>query len=424
MGRPPAVDRHDDGLTADPGRRAALDRPDLAPLWDELARRFSEGGEPAAVTLRGLSPPQRQALADLLGDDRLPGAMTRLRVARLATAAGVDGPGGVRSLTEAFRGPLTDRAALRRARQASRAQLWAWLTDEALAIPLLSGDPNGALAWVGGLRSAGILGGDVEAHRRRLGAVLAALAALPADATSLAGFANDLLGDPHALDRGRWVAAAVLDAVAAVTGRPRAADAESVRALWEEVGVVPDPLSSTVLVFGLRPQGADPVASYLRSVTVAGEPAVLTLSQLRRWPLSSLPAGAVAYVVENPSLVADAARRCRCGPPVLCSSGRPTVAVVTALRQLAAGGAELRQHADFDPAGLSITGWLASRAGTVPWRMTAADYRSAARPGGTPLPAAAPPTPWDPGLAEAMSATGVVAYEEDIRAGLLDAMGY
>ena len=40
------------------------------------------------------------------------------------------------------------------------------------------------------------------------------------------------------------------------------------------------------------------------------------------------------------------------------------------------------------------------------------------------MPGAAPQTPWVPGLAEAMSATGVVAYEEDVRAGLLDAMGY
>ena len=100
------------------------------------------------------------------------------------------------------------------------------------------------------------------------------------------------------------------------------------------------------------------------------------------------------------------------------------MAVVTALRQLGAAGAALRQHADFDPAGLGITAWLAARAGTIPWRMSADDYRAAARPDGTPLTGRVPPTPWDPTLGEAMSAAGVVAYEEDVRARLLDAMGY
>jgi hypothetical protein len=43
---------------------------------------------------------------------------------------------------------------------------------------------------------------------------------------------------------------------------------------------------------------------------------------------------------------------------------------------------------------------------------------------GTPLTGRVPPTPWDPTLAEAISAAGVIAYEEDVRAGLLDAIGY
>jgi hypothetical protein len=170
-------------------------------------------------------------------------------------------------------------------------------------------------------------------------------------------------------------------------------------------------------------RGSSPMI-YLRAVAEAGEAAVLTLAQLRRWPLAPLASTEVVYVVENPSLVADAAGRHRAGPPVICSSGRPTVAVVTALRQLGAGGAALRQHADFDPAGLGITAWLAARAGTIPWRMSADDYLGAARSDGTHLTGRVPPTPWDPTLAEAMSAGGVIAYEEDVRAGLLDAMGY
>src|SRR5207302_4649919 len=174
------------------------------------------------------------------------------------------------------------------------------------------------------------------------------------------------LAEPHGLDRGRSAAALALDAVALALGRDRPSDAEATRALWESVGVVPDPLSSTVLALGLRPAAADadPLAAWLAAAAIAGEAAVLTLAQLRRWPVGALPPDRVAYVVENPSLLTEAVARRWSGPPIVCSSGRPTLATVTLLRQLGAAGATLAQHADFDGAGLGITGWLADRAGT------------------------------------------------------------
>ncbi len=49
---------------ADP---AAFDRPELAPLWTELRRRFEAGGPVRTVRLAGLQLDQRAALADLLG---------------------------------------------------------------------------------------------------------------------------------------------------------------------------------------------------------------------------------------------------------------------------------------------------------------------------------------------------------------------
>lgn len=156
----------------------------------------------------------------------------------------------------------------------------------------------------------------------------------------------------------------------------------------------------------------------------ASEPVVLTLAQLRRWPLAPLATDQVAYVVENPSLVADAARRNWSGPPLVCSSGRPTVAVVTLLRQLAVHGATLYQHADFDPAGLAMTAWIADRAGTVPWRMTSRDYLAAvvAPPNGQDPVGAVPDTPWDPLLGVVMRESGARVYEEQLRDDLFGSM--
>ena len=172
--------------------------------------------------------------------------------------------------------------------------------------------------------------------------------------------------------------------------------------------MAPDPLSSTVLALGLVCLPAHPLEPMLVTSRDSDEPVVLTLSQLRRWPLPPLAPTARLYVVENPSIIAAAANRAWSGPPIVCSSGRPTVAVVTLLRQLGARGATLHQHADFDAAGLAISGWLAERAGTVPWRMSAADYTAAVEVARRRLPlrGTLPPTDWDRALGDAMRGAG------------------
>jgi uncharacterized protein (TIGR02679 family) len=184
---------------------------------------------------------------------------------------------------------------------------------------------------------------------------------------------------------------------------------------------VPDPHSSTVLALGLPGDDHTPLGRWLSACAQAGEPVVLSLANLRRWPVRAVAGDGRIYAVENPSLIAEASSGWT-GPPLVCTSGRPTIAAVTLLRQLASDGAVIYQHADFDPTGVAITGWLAQRAGSVPWRMTAADYLgslSAAAPlfAGTP-----PETPWDPALQGVMSHHRQALYEEEIRADLLRSM--
>lgn len=190
------------------------------------------------------------------------------------------------------------------------------------------------------------------------------------------------------------------------------------------MGVAPDPLSSTVLAAGLPGGTTTPLDRWLAGAGDAGQPVVLSLANLRRWPRPPLPAGACAFVVENPSLLAEAVAAGWTGPLLVCSSGRPTVAVLTLLRQLGAAGAALYQHADFDPAGLAITAWLRERAGTCPWRMSTGEYLEAVGASRERLPVTAPvpATPWDPPLAGALQAHGVAVYEEEIRHRLLGAM--
>lgn len=396
---------------------SALSRPELRGLVDALADRFSAGEVPVRISVGGLSPGTLQAVADLLGADRLPSSS--VRVDRLVSALRLDTIDELRTAVEAVTGPLADRRAERAADAQAREELWAWLTAEASSLGLAAGE-RGLVEWCAAVRRLGVRGGLAE-HRRRLEAVLSVLRSLPADAVPLAGLAADLAGGPHELDHGRLVARMVLDAVSVATGLPKAVDAESARSLWESVGVVPDPLSSTVLTLGLPGSADDPLGNWLSAAASASEPVVITLASLRRWPLRPLPPDAAVFVVENPSLLAFAAAERWAGPPLVCSAGRPTIAVVTLLRQLGAAGATLHQHADFDPSGLAITSWLRERAGTTPWRMTSTDYLAA-------LPRVAdrmrfdgtvPPTEWDPELSGVLDRERMPVYEEDLRADLV-----
>jgi uncharacterized protein (TIGR02679 family) len=426
VGRPDrGVIRPDDQVEGAEGRLARpegrLARPDLQLLVDELVRRFRAGDVPASITVRG-SIATRRALADLLGTDRVSRVGARLPIDRLLSALGLASVEELRAAVEGVRGPLPNRRDERQAAQAARDALWHWLAEQAEIISV-GDDPTRLQEWVTAQRAAGVRGG-IHAHRRRLESALAVLGALPADGVALASLASDRAGDPHALDHGRTVAGMVLDAVAAALGTPRPVDAEGTRLMWEAVGVVPDPLSSTVLALGLPGNRDSPIGRWLADAAATGEPVVLTLANLRRWPLPPLLPTSRAFVVENPSLIAEAAARGWTGPPVLCSSGRPTVAVVTLVRQLAAAGATIYQHADFDPVGLAISSWLAARAGTVPWHMTTSDYL-ASRRGRAASPAfagTAPATPWDPELQEVLTRTQVAVFEEEIRTQLLAAM--
>lgn len=396
-----------------------LGRPELVPLVDELAGRFEAGDTPVSITLRDLTDASRQALADLMGADRRPPSTTRIAVAKLATALGLGSADEMREAVEELRGPIGNRRAARTLARAARQELWSWLGEEAGGMRL-GGAGARLAAWVDEQRAIGARGG-VEVHRGRLESALAVLRRLPSDGTSLASLANDATGDPHALDHGRTLSGMVLDAVAYAFDGQKAVDAESARSLWELVGVVPDPYSSTVLVLGVRGDELTPLGRWLAECAAVGEPTVLSLAQLRRWPLPAAPPKESVFVVENPSIIAEAGPDWD-GPALVCSSGRPTIATVTLIRQLASSGAEVLQHADFDPTGLAITAWLADRSGCIPWKMTAADYLASLSPRAPEFFGDPPETRWDPPLQQVMSEHRRALYEEEIRLELLQSL--
>jgi uncharacterized protein (TIGR02679 family) len=149
----------------------------------------------------------------------------------------------------------------------------------------------------------------------------------------------------------------------------------------------------------------------------------MSLRRLLRSPPAWSVQGRAVFICENPNLLAVAADRL--GPlcaPLVCTEGMPAAAQRTLLWQLAAAGATLHYHGDFDWPGLRIAGQVLREHGASPWRLTAADYLAAVarapRPGRT-LEDATVDTPWDAALAAAMRQERLAIDEEAVAEDLL-----
>jgi uncharacterized protein (TIGR02679 family) len=259
------------------------------------------------------------------------------------------------------------------------------------------------------------------------GVILAQTAAvvrrLPSRGIPIGRLAAECCGDAHALDDGHPVGTLALSAVRALAGLPFAAEgaAHSRRASWAAVGVHLDELSSLALCLGLPGDTRTALGRTLASCREAGQPAVLTLRQLRchTEPLNPGPrVAAQVRICENPVVVAAAADELGAGcQPLVCVGGQPSAAGWRLLELLAAGGAEFSYHGDFDWGGVRIARAVYHRVNWWPWWYDRRAYEaavSAAHPL-TPLaglvgePTA---TPWDPELATAMQRCNVRIEEE------------
>ncbi|NLU75520.1 TIGR02679 family protein [Streptomyces sp. HNM0575] len=387
----------------------SLRRPELHPVWLAFHDRLSSGRPVSRVRIGPLNDAEREALADLLGLDRLPDAKPFIALTRLEAALAETDGRTVREVVADIVGPIDDRAADRRRTNDERAALWAWLENH----NTVRSQP--ALAdWATHCRGAGPIHGSVTRTRELLSAALTVLAALPAGGEPLPVFAAHTLdGDSHALDDGTRLSSLVLRALSTVYGVEPPDGAQQRRALWARAGIADDELSTTVLTAGLCPDGHGTLSRVTNACTEAGQAASLTLAQLRTPGEFRFPAVPV-HITENPSIMALALRRfgpyC---PPLVCTSGWPNSASIHLLRMLAAEGAELRYHGDFDGEGIRIAAYVLDKTSAAPWRMTAADYRYsvAERPQGPPA-GRLTEAPWDQALTPAIAEHGVAVLEE------------
>ena len=354
--------------------------PALLPVWRHLRGPLERGAR--TTRLAGLTRESRHALGLLLG--RPVTGDVRLVLVELEPLIGRP----VREVVVALTGPLRDRSAEQAARSAP---------VEVLAAV--------DLAWAQAVRASGVLSRVPDAMQVATQAV-AVLAQLPGAARLRTELAAAVTGDAHALDDGRPLTSVVLRGL---TSGPAPTTAAERREVWEAAGVHADRVSTTVLTLGLRPVAGGP----LLAAAERGDPVHLTPWDLRRYDPR---VDAAVLVVENPSVLEAFAVRYGGTYAVVCTAGWPAHVAVELLDRL---GAPLAYHGDLDWRGVEICGWLVTRCGVRPWRMTAADYLAA--PGGGPLAGREVDTAWEPGLAAAMRERAVAVHEEQVVAELLDA---
>ena len=391
--------------------------PALRPVWDRIRARFERNGlDPRCrVQVLAATRDERHALGALLGRT-VTSASVRVDLAaldrRLRERSGVGGLETV--LTVLYGAPPEDRAALRTARTRAR--------ERPLELALELVNTPWAAHWVAGLRRTGLLTNRANADGtvRDAALVLQALVGASSEMQSRVELGARLLGDAHALDRDRLLHQVVLRGLAAAKGVPLPEGTREREWLWEEYGVSADLLSRTCLLWGLRLASVtDPVANRLAVATEAGDPVHLTAWDMRRVERLALSRGSRVLICENPRVVEAVAQSRVEGWAVVCTSGEPNLVVDDVLGRLAAAGAALRYHGDFDWPGVAIANRVIGRFEAEPWRMSASDYVAAVRPDGPPLVGAPVEPRWDAELGAAMRNHERAVHEESALAELV-----
>ena len=401
-----------------------LTGPGLTRLWQGARKRLESNGVQATGSLRltAMNAQERNDLSLLLGKP-LTGAAVTIRLdmldARLrASAAGL----GLRQTLEELGPPLTDRRAARADVVARREQVWSSLASSLDASPLA--DQEWPRQWYDLLRRAGVPRGvtpetAVWTLQQAVQVLTALLGPEGPERNGTRGrgeLAAMTTGSAHGLDDGTWLARLVQRGVALAHGTEFPDDAAGRRALWRLVSVTPDEVSSTVLTYGLRPDGGGWRERALRERADHHAEVHVTPRDLHDLRLQ-LPAGTVIHICENPRVV-EAAADAACIQPLVCTSGSAATVVFTLLDALAATGCRFAYHGDFDWPGIALANRVIRRYEARPWRMGTADYEHlAARSQAEGIPQLAldgqpVSADWDPDLAPAMTALGIALHEE------------
>lgn len=390
---------------------APLQKPELVPVWSRI-REYLEryGWAKLGSVAVGLDAKQVGAVAALTGNTRLRPGRVRLDLAQLdVTLRSSRLEMGLVEALEQVGGPLEDRRQMRKSAAALEADKWERLNVHANRVH------PGLAEWLAKMRRRGTarrVAGD-KMHQV-LEQVLTVISQLPAEGLVLQRLAVRI-GSAHDLDWNQPLGGLTLSALAHLRGQQAPTSALGRRQLWAEFGVTLDTVSATVLALNLRPASGGLAAGILRACTEAGEPASLTLGQLKLTPLTFESGHEPVLVCENPPVMEDIKTMLGvAGPPMVCVAGRFNSAAATLLRYLASSGVKLQYHGDFDYAGIAIANEVIARFGAKPLRFDTASYLHALKTPGYPPEGRRVEASWDSHLASAIADHNRAIHEEAV----------
>ena len=192
----------------------------------------------------------------------------------------------------------------------------------------------------------------------------------------LAVFAAELSDNPHYFDRGTAAGLLLVHAICFREKRGLPENTHEWRELLEDVGIVPDNISSQVHVCGLRLKKGESWHPAYEAFYENGEPCVVTMENLKDITEAKAIDNQV-YVVENEmvfSYLTSSEKKKAC--TILCTSGQLRSAAVKLLDFLVKSGASVYYSGDADPDGLGIADrlWQKFQAYVHIWRMGPEDY--------------------------------------------------
>jgi uncharacterized protein (TIGR02679 family) len=397
----------------------------LSSLRKRLRQRFERGpadGKLERLRMVNLSVDEHAALAGLIGRSVRLSSSMQIDVPQIDAALSRAGIAtSLREALELIDGPIVHT-------ETARAELRA---EWSRAVSIVS--HAGLLRFLQVPSGLGLLkrlsNGDPEAAAQLCRRVSTVLNALPAEGMTRAQLAAKTLGDAHALDNGRPVAALVIAVWRERTVLKQAAHDddplsveneigdERTRDVWAKAGILVNELARPALFLNLciKNRSTLPIAS--------GEPSYASLRFLLRSHPSWDVSGRDVYVCENANFLAAAADQL--GPDcasMVCTDGMPAAAQRIMLRQLAAAGGRLHYHGDFDWAGVRIGNYVMRECGARPWRFDAGAYLAAVaqtpRPG-LALAGSEARALWDESLTVAMREHQLSIAEESLTDVLL-----
>ncbi|NQU39505.1 MAG: TIGR02679 family protein [Lentisphaerae bacterium] len=221
--------------------------------------------------------------------------------------------------------------------------------------------------------------------------------------------AASALGDSHALDPDKLLFRAMARLAQQTDVSPRD--------VWKCYRVLPEEVSSSVLVLNFRFSGSR-LAEAINGFADMGEPCRLLLRHCNQL-VPHLPQDTVVHVCENPTILEAAAIELGAAcPPLICTEGQPSLACQKLLIACGEQSIQLYYHGDFDWGGVRIANYVRRIVPTIkPWRYQTDDYDRLDN--GRPLEGLPVEADWDPLLRSAMATKGNAYHEEQLLVDLL-----